>query len=284
MLARRLPGILPPLAHAEAIEATKVYSVAGRLKPGQALLVQRPFRAPHHTISDAGLVGGGGVPRPGEVSLAHHGVLFLDELPEFRRSVLESLRQPLEDGVVQIGRARGSICYPARFMLVAAMNPCPCGFADTGDGRCICTPREVHGYRARVSGPLLDRFDLHIEVPALPEAHLSDRHDSETSERVRARVLAARARQGERFRAQPGVFANSQMGPGEVRRVCLLDERGEGLLRQATSRLGLSARGWHRLLRVARTIADLAECDCIEHGHVAEAIHYRAVDRARQPF
>ncbi|HSJ14982.1 MAG TPA: YifB family Mg chelatase-like AAA ATPase [Longimicrobiales bacterium] len=283
MLARRLPGILPPLTHEEAIEVTKVYSVAGRLRPGQSLLVHRPFRAPHHTISDAGLVGGGSVPRPGEVSLAHHGVLFLDELPEFRRSVLESLRQPLEDGSVQIGRARGALSYPARFMLVAAMNPCPCGFADSGDGRCICTPREVHGYRARISGPLLDRFDLHIEVPPLPEAALVQRRTGESSEVVRARALAARAGQSARLRGIPGMHANSHMSPREVRLHCQLETRAESLLRQATSRLGLSARGWHRLLRVARTIADLAAADAIGAGHVAEAIHYRTVDRTRQP-
>ena len=282
MLARRLPGILPPLSHPEAIDVTRVYSVAGRLRPGQALVTERPFRAPHHTISDGGLVGGGSVPRPGEVSLAHHGVLFLDELPEFRRTVLESLRQPLEDGSVQIGRARGSIAYPARFMLVAAMNPCPCGFADSGDGRCICTPRDVHGYRARISGPLLDRFDLHIEVPPLPEERLAQRGAGESSDAVRTRVLAARARQAERLRACEGSFANSHMGPAEVRRFCGLDKHGETLLRQATTRLGLSARGWHRLLRVARTIADLSGGDTIQAGHVAEAIHYRAVDRTRQ--
>ncbi|NJD11685.1 MAG: YifB family Mg chelatase-like AAA ATPase [Gemmatimonadetes bacterium] len=282
MLARRLPGILPPLSHPEAIEVTRVYSVAGRLRPGQALVHERPFRAPHHSISEAGLIGGGGgLARVGEISLAHHGVLFLDELTLFSRAVLEGLRQPLEDGLVQIGRARGSLVYPARFMLVAAMNPCPCGFRDTGDGRCICTPHQRQQYDARLSGPLLDRFDLHIEVPPLAEARLSERAPGETSKRVRARVLAARERQLARLaeRGGLGAAANSQLGPRELRSCCQLDAAGEGLLQAATRKLGLSARAYHRVLRLARTIADLDGKASIGAGHVAEAIQYRTLDR-----
>jgi magnesium chelatase family protein len=282
MLARRLPGILPPLSDGEAIEVTRVYSVAGRLRPGQALVHERPFRAPHHSISEAGLIGGGGgLPRVGEISLAHQGVLFLDELTLFSRSVLESLRQPLEDGVVQIGRARGSLTYPARFMLVAAMNPCPCGFRDAGDARCICTPHQQQQYDGRVSGPLLDRFDLHIEVPPLPEDRLAERGPAESSESVRNRVLAARARQEARLAAGPeGFLPNGRLGPRELRVHCILDRAGEMLLRDATRKLGLSARAYHRVLRLARTIADLEGSAGIMAGHVAEAIQYRTLDRA----
>ena len=283
MLARRLPAILPPLSRGEAIEVTRVYSVAGRLRPGQALVHERPFRAPHHSVSEAGLIGGGGgLPRVGEISLAHHGVLFLDELTLFGRSVLEALRQPLEDGVVQIGRSRGSLVYPARFMLVAAMNPCPCGFRDAGDARCVCTPCQQQQYDARVSGPLLDRFDLHIEIPALGERRLAERAPAESSERVRARVLAARARQETRQarNAQAGPTANSQLGPRELRMYCALDSVSEGLLREATRKLGLSARAYHRVLRLARTIADLEGSERIRPGDVMEAIQYRTLDRA----
>jgi len=282
MLARRLPAILPPLSRTEAIDVTRVYSVAGRLRPGQALVEERPFRAPHHSISDAGLIGGGGgLPRVGEISLAHHGVLFLDELTLFHRSALEALRQPLEDGTVQIGRARGSLLYPARFMLVAAMNPCACGFRDTGDGRCICTPYQHQQYDARLSGPLLDRFDLHIEVPALPDRRLADRALGESSAAVRERVLAARERQHERLAGSaPQLFANSQLGPRELRAHCVLDAAGESLLRDATRRLGLSARAYHRVLRIARTIADLEPNARITQDHVGEAIQYRTPDRA----
>ena len=281
MLARRITGILPPLSREEALEVTKIHSVAGRLRAGESVVCSRPFRAPHHSISDAGLVGGGPVPRPGEASLAHHGVLFLDELPEFRRSALEALRQPLEDGSVVIGRARVALGYPARFMLVAAMNPCPCGFHGVGEARCTCTATMVQRYRARISGPLLDRIDLHVEVPALRDAELLGPALGEGSGTVRERVLAARQRQLARFHALPGVFANAHMGPREIRQLCRVDAAGEGLLRAAIQRLGLSARAYHRVLRLARTIADLEGRDALAVPHVAEAIQYRALDRQR---
>jgi len=279
MLARRLPTILPPLSLPEALETTRIHSVAGRLRPGQALLRERPFRAPHHTISDAGLVGGGAVPRPGEASLAHHGVLFLDELPEFRRHVLDALRQPLEDGVVTIGRARLAVSYPARFMLLGAMNPCPCGFFGTGDGRCICHPGQVRRYVGRLSGPLLDRIDLHVDVPALRAAELAGHPAGEPSTRIRERVLAARERQAARFRHRPELFANAQMTARDVTEFCTLDDDGHTVLRAAVQRLGLSARAHHRVLKLARTIADLEGEDRIRAGHVAEAVQYRSLDR-----
>ena len=279
MLARRLPTILPGMSRPEAIDVTRIHSVAGRLPPGGGLVQARPFRAPHHTVSDAGLVGGGSVPRPGEASLAHAGVLFLDELPEFRRSALEALRQPLEDRTIHIGRARGGISFPAAFMLVAAMNPCPCGHYGSGSAQCICMPSQVVRYRARISGPLLDRIDVQIEVPALAERELAAHGDVEPSAVVRARVEAARARQHARFRNEPMVFANAQMHPRDMRAHCRLDEAGEELLRMATRRLGLSARAYHRVLRLARTIADLAGAERIASQHVAEAVQYRANDR-----
>ena len=278
MLARRLPTIMPPLTAAEAVEVTKIHSVAGRLRPGQALVTARPFRAPHHTISDAGLVGGGTTPRPGEASLAHHGVLFLDELPEFRRHVLDALRQPTEDGSVLIGLARGAVNYPARFMLAAAMNPCPCGYHGAGSARCTCHAAQVERYRARISGPLLDRIDLHIEVPALSGRELTRLEPGEASERMRARVLIARERQLQRF-AEYGIYANAHMSARDVREFCAVDERGLSLLRTAIQRLGLSARAYHRVLRLARTIADLQGRDKIATAHIAEAIQYRTLDR-----
>lgn len=278
MLARRLPTIMPPLTAAEAVEVTKIHSVAGRLRPGQALVTARPFRAPHHTISDAGLVGGGSTPRPGEASLAHHGVLFLDELPEFRRHVLDALRQPIEDGAVLIGRARAAINYPARFMLAAAMNPCPCGYHGDGRARCTCHIAQVERYLARVSGPLLDRIDLHIEVPALSGKELTRLDPGEASENIRARVLEARARQLARL-GDRGIFANAQMSARDVRELCVVDERGLSLLRSAIQRLGLSARAYHRVLRLARTIADLQGKGNIAAAHIAEAIQYRTLDR-----
>lgn len=280
MLARRLPGILPELSLDEALEVTAVYSVAGRLTRDQAVIRRRPFRAPHHTISDAGLAGGGVGPRPGEVSLAHHGVLFLDELPEFRRNVLETLRQPLEDGWITISRARQTVRYPARVMLVAAMNPCPCGFLGHADGdRCICDPGQVSRYRARISGPLLDRIDLHVEVPAVAYHELAGDGAEEPSGRVRERVLGARRLQEERLEGLPGVRVNAHLGPKEIRRWCRPEPEGADLLRRALERLGLSARGYHRVLRLARTVADLDGSRAIGARHVAEAVQYRALDR-----
>ncbi len=279
MLVRRLPGILPPLALPEALEATRIHSVAGTLPPGASLLTVRPFRAPHHTVSDGGMVGGGSVPRPGEVSLAHRGVLFLDELPEFRRNVLESLRQPLEDGWVVLARARYRVRYPARFMLAAAMNPCPCGYFGDGRDRCTCDPAGVARYRSRVSGPLLDRIDLHVPVPPVPFRKLAARGPGEGSARIRARVVQARRVQEERFRRVPGVFANGQMGAAEIRRFCRASPEVARLLQRALERLGLSARAYHRILKVARTVADLEGEEEIGPAHVAEAIQYRGLDR-----
>ncbi len=282
MLARRLPGILPDMELDEAIEVTRVHSVSGLMPSGSALVTRRPFRSPHHTISDAGLVGGGSPPRPGEASLAHRGVLFLDELPEFRRHVLESLRQPLEDGWVHLSRAGGSARFPSRFLLVAAMNPCPCGHRGDGSDRCVCDPAVVERYEHRVSGPLLDRIDLHVEVPAVPFGSLAGAALGESSARVRGRVQAARRRQRARFRGCPGVFANGQMGPAEVRRLCRASREVAELLRRAMERLDLSARAYHRILKVARTIADLAGSDAIERSHAAEAVQYRMFDRRRR--
>lgn len=280
MLARRLPGILPPMTLQEAIEATRIHSVAGVLDPSEPLLRQRPFRAPHHTVSDGGLVGGGGTPRPGEVSLAHNGVLFLDELPEFRRNVLEALRQPVEDGHVVLARARISLRFPSRFVLVAAMNPCPCGFFGDGEDRCTCDPALVIRYRNRVSGPLMDRIDLHVPVGRVPFQDLTDQEVRRESPGIRERVQEARSLQRERFRDRTGIHCNGQMGPGEIRRFCSASPEVARLLQRALDRLGLSARAYHRILKVARTVADLDASAEIGPSHVAEAIQYRSMDRA----
>jgi magnesium chelatase family protein len=279
MLARRLPGILPAMSLEEALETTRIHSVAGMLGAGRALCTTRPFRAPHHTISDAGLVGGGSPPRPGEVSLAHGGVLFLDELPEFRSSVLEVLRQPLEDGTVTLSRAAISLTYPARIMLACAMNPCPCGFRGDPAHACLCTPQSMLRYRARVSGPLLDRIDMHLEVPAIPYRDLAGEDPGEPSAAIAARVDAARQVQRSRFVGIAGMHANAHMTAREVRRYCRLDQPSEEILRGAITRLGLSARAYHRVLKIARTIADLSGTESIERAHVAEAIQYRSLDR-----
>jgi magnesium chelatase family protein len=279
MLARRLPTILPPMTLDEALETTKVHSVAGLLGNGTSLVATRPFRSPHHTISDAGLIGGGSNPRPGEVSLSHHGVLFMDELPEFRRNVLEVLRQPLEDSEVTISRAAISLTYPSRFMLAAAMNPCPCGHHGDSQRRCSCTSVAVQKYLARVSGPLLDRIDLHVEVPALRYRDLADERSGEPSDSIRARVARARAVQRARFAGRADIYANAHMAPKDIRRFCAIGEGSDALLRTAISRLGLSARAYHRVLKIARTIADLDGAADIGTAHVSEAIQYRSLDR-----
>lgn len=278
MLARRLPTILPPLTFEEALETSKIYSIMGLLPPGQALLTTRPFRPPHHTVSDAGLIGGGRVPRPGEVSLAHNGVLFLDELPEFKRQVLEVLRQPLEDGYVTISRASSSLTYPARFMLVAAMNPCPCGFLGDSKHPCQCSPTQIRTYQNRISGPLLDRIDLHVTVPAVPFRELTAAPDGDTSARLQQQVVAARAIQTKRF-AGTSIHCNAQMPPRLVKKYCALAAEARQLLERAMERLGFSARAYNRILKIARTIADLAGEAEISTPHLAEAIQYRSLDR-----
>jgi magnesium chelatase family protein len=278
MLARRLPTILPDFSFEEALETTKIHSVAGLLSRKNALVRQRPFRSPHHTISDAGLIGGGSYPRPGEVSLAHRGILFLDEFPEFKKNLLEMLRQPLEDGQVSISRAALSLTYPANFMLVAAMNPCKCGFLGDFSNLCTCAPHDIQRYRQRLSGPLLDRIDLHIEVPRVPHKDLADPVDGESSATIRARVEKARAIQRERL-ASYGLHANSAMAARHIRKFCPLDEAGQKLLELVVDKLGMSARSYSRILKVARTIADLAEEENIGQMHLAEAIQYRGLDR-----
>ena len=279
MLAKRLPSILPPLSLHEALETTKIHSVAGKLGEDANLLAVRPFRSPHHTISDVALVGGGGVPQPGEISLAHNGVLFLDELPEFKRSVLEVLRQPLEERFVTISRARISIDYPANFMLIASMNPCPCGFYNHPDKECVCPPGGVQRYLNKVSGPLMDRIDLHVEVTPVSFDQMTADRKSESSETIRDRVIAARETQKERFKDQKDVHHNAMMASQMVKEVCKINEAGKMLLKKAMEKLGLSARAYDRILRVSRTIADLAQKEEIQIEHLAEAIQYRSLDR-----
>jgi len=277
MLAKRIPTILPPLEFEEALECTKIHSVAG-LTEKRGLVATRPFRSPHHTISDAGLIGGGTIPRPGEVSLAHNGMLFLDELPEFDRNVLEVLRQPLEDGRVTISRAAVSLTFPSRFMLASAMNPCPCGFFNDPTRECKCTPLQIQRYVSKISGPLLDRIDIHIDVPAVKFKELSSDTPSESSAEIRARVVAARAIQRARFQSEK-IFSNAQMSPRLIRKHCVIDTPSKALLENAITRLGLSARAYDRILKVSRTLADLEGKESIGVEHVSEAIQYRTLDR-----
>ena len=279
LLAKRLPTIMPPLTPLESLETTRIYSAMGLLRAGEPLMARRPFRPPHHSVSDAGLVGGGSPPHPGEISLAHKGVLFLDELPEFNRKTLEVLRQPLEEGEVTISRALRSTTFPADFMLVAAMNPCPCGYRSDPRRACSCTPPQVERYLSRISGPLLDRIDLHVEVPAVPFTQLSEAPPGPTSAELLAQVVRARARQADRFGDRgPGV--NGRMTPRQVRKYCPLKPESQGLLKAAMEELGLSARAHDKVLRVARTMADLDDSDAIQPQHVAEAVGYRSLDRS----
>lgn len=279
MLAKRLPTILPPLNLSEALETTKIHSVAGKLSATDALMTIRPYRSPHHTISDVALVGGGMNPQPGEISLAHNGVLFLDELPEFKRTVLEVMRQPLEDRKVAISRARFSVEYPASFMLVASMNPCPCGFYNHPEKECVCAPGIVQKYLSKISGPLLDRIDLHVEVTPVNFSELASSREAEKSEFIRTRVIRARAIQDHRFADKADLHYNAQMSPKMVRKVCQISEAGTTLLKSAMERLGLSARAYDRILNVARTIADLDGSEHVELEHLAESINYRSLDR-----
>ena len=276
MMARRVAGILPPLTFEEALDVTTIHSVAGLLAPGSGLLRSRPFRAPHHTVSDVALAGGGSIPRPGEISLAHHGVLFLDEMPEFSRRALEVLRQPLEDGLVRIARAQRTAVFPARFVLIGAMNPCPCGYLGDPRRNCRCSPGQVDRYAGKLSGPLRDRIDLTVDVAALPPEDLTSTGEGESSAAIRARVGEARARQRHRA-GESSAALNARLLPRELRRVCTLDSRGQRLLRQASEKLGLTARAFDRILRVSRTIADLEGADRVEAHHIAEALQFRGV-------
>lgn len=279
MLAKRLPTILPPLSLMEALETTKIHSVGGKLSKDTSLISVRPFRSPHHTISDVALVGGGGFPQPGEISLAHNGVLFLDELPEFKRTVLEVLRQPIEDRKVSISRAKFTVDYPASFMLVASMNPCPCGYYNHPEKDCVCSPGVVQKYLSKISGPLLDRIDLHVEVTPVSFSELSNVQNGESSEIIRNRVIQAREIQAERYKNKEGVYANAQISSKTIKEICKIDEAGTTLLKNAMDKLGLSARAYDRILKVARTIADLEGKNNIEATHLAEAIQYRSLDR-----
>jgi magnesium chelatase family protein len=280
MLAKRLPTILPPITFDEAIETTKIFSVTGILGKGEALVTQRPFRTPHHTISDAGLIGGGHIPRPGEVSLAHNGVLFLDELPEFKKHVLEVLRQPVEDQKVTISRASSTITYPSSFMLIAAMNPCPCGYYSDPKHECNCSYQQIRKYRSKISGPLMDRIDIHVEVPAVPHKDLTRKFMAESSENIRKRVTAARVIQSKRF-AKTKIYSNAKMTSRHIKNYCKLDEASCNLLETAIDKLGFSARAYNRILKIARTIADLEGEPDIKVDHISEAIQYRSLDRKK---
>jgi magnesium chelatase family protein len=279
MLAKRLPTIMPTLSLDEALETTKIHSVAGKIEKEDSLITIRPFRSPHHTISDVALVGGGAWPQPGEISLAHNGVLFLDELPEFKRTVLEVMRQPLEDRVITISRARFTVEYPASFMMIASMNPCPCGYYNHPEKECVCSPGIVQKYLNKISGPLLDRIDIHIEVIPVPFDKLSEAGKSESSRSVRERVINARRIQEERFKDNPGLFSNAQMSSKMLGKYCTLDKEGLEMLKIAMNKLGLSARAYDRILKVSRTIADLEASEHIQNHHLAEAINYRSLDR-----
>ncbi|HIV85215.1 MAG TPA: YifB family Mg chelatase-like AAA ATPase [Candidatus Monoglobus merdigallinarum] len=278
MLAKRIPSILPDMTFDEALEATKVYSIAGMLKRGEPMIMSRPFRSPHHTVSAVGLSGGGTYPKPGEISLAHNGVLFLDELPEFRKDALEVMRQPLEDGVITITRTSGTLTYPCEIMLVASMNPCPCGYFGDKNHECICTPQKISKYLNRISGPLLDRIDLHIEVPAVEYSDLESRKKTEPSSEIKKRIDRARKLQTERYK-NDGIYSNSRLTAPLIDKYCVLDSATNKMLKEAFERLGMSARGYNRTLKVARTIADLDGSENIEQGHIAEAIQYRSLDR-----
>ena len=279
MLAKRLSAILPPLTLEEALETTKIHSVAGKIAKNSSLITSRPFRAPHHTISDVALVGGGTFPQPGEISMSHNGVLFLDELPEFKRTVLEVMRQPLEDRLITISRAKFSVEYPASFMLVASMNPCPCGYYNHPEKDCVCSPGVVQKYLNKISGPLLDRIDIHIEVVPVPFEKLSENRPAETSQTIRNRVVEARKIQEKRFSINIGVHCNAQMSSKMLRKYCEIDSSGQTILKTAMEKLGLSARAYDRILKVSRTIADLEGNEKIQTYHLAEAIQYRSLDR-----
>ena len=279
MLAKRLPTILPPLTLQEALETTKIHSVAGKLPENATLISKRPFRSPHHTISDAGLVGGGGLPQPGEISLAHNGVLFLDELPEFKRTVLEVMRQPMEERKIIISRAKVALEFPASFMLIASMNPCPCGFYNHPEKECTCPPGAVQKYLNKISGPLLDRIDLHVEVTPVAFNELSSNERTEKSESIRERVIKAMDKQSERYKDNPGVYCNAQMSSKMLKEICVITQAGSNLLKVAMEKLNLSARAYDRILKVSRTIADLGGKEAIQPEHIAEAIQYRSLDR-----
>lgn len=279
MLAKRLPGILPPFTLHESLETTKIHSVAGKIGSDTSLMTQRPFRSPHHTISDVAMVGGGSYPQPGEISLAHNGILFLDELPEFNRNVLEVMRQPLEDRLITISRARFTVEYPAGFMLVASMNPCPCGYYNHPTKQCVCSPGAVQKYMNKISGPLLDRIDIQIEIVPVPFEKISERADAEPSSKIRERVMAARAIQAKRFEPHPGIYCNAQMNSRLLHQYAIPNLQGLEILKKAMTKLNLSARAYDRILKVSRTIADLAGSEEIESCHIAEAIHYRNLDR-----